>query len=67
MTELFSYFADSWKMPQVSNELLDSLAAMSLNPKVEATVSGIFRENHRLVVKELKNAIKEKIRMVQKS
>ncbi|XP_059620887.1 phagocyte signaling-impaired protein isoform X2 [Phlebotomus argentipes] len=58
---------DSWKMPQVSNELLDSLAAMSLNPKVEATVSGIFRENHRLVVKELKNAVKEKIRMVQKS
>ncbi|XP_055695660.1 phagocyte signaling-impaired protein isoform X1 [Lutzomyia longipalpis] len=58
---------DSWKTPQVSNELLDSLAAMSLNPKVEATVSGIFRENHRLVVKELKNAIKEKIRMVQKS
>ncbi|GAB0092928.1 Phagocyte signaling-impaired protein [Sergentomyia squamirostris] len=58
---------DSWKIPQVPNELLESLAALSLDPKVEETVSGIFRENHRLVVKELKNSIKEKIRMVHKS
>lgn len=55
---------DSWKIPGVSDNLADRIAAMSLNPKVELVVNGMIRDSHLTTVKELKIIIRDKCRML---
>ena len=44
------------------------MADMSLRPEVEATLIGdvasVFKESHELMITELRNLIKDKIRML---
>lgn len=51
-------------------DLSSFMADMSLKPEVEATligdVSATFKESHELMVTELRNLIKDKIRMASK-
>ncbi|KAG4065801.1 hypothetical protein HA402_012479 [Bradysia odoriphaga] len=56
---------DTWKTPCCPDNILDRLASMSLNPKVEQLVSGTLKESHNITVKELKTIVKEKIRMLK--
>lgn len=57
--------SDTWKTPCCPDNILDRLASMSLNPKVEQLVSGTLKESHNITVKEMKTIIKEKIRMLK--
>lgn len=57
---------DTWQTPVVSKTLSESLASMSLNPKVEDLVNGTFREDHKYTVKELKMIVKDKIKLINK-
>lgn len=56
---------DTWKTPGCPDNILDRLASMSLNPKVEQLVSGTLKESHNITVKEMKTIIREKIRMLK--
>ncbi|XP_060647501.1 LOW QUALITY PROTEIN: phagocyte signaling-impaired protein [Drosophila nasuta] len=60
----------SWKPPNLPRELSSFMADMSLKPEVEATligdVSATFKESHEVMVTELRNLIKDKIRIVGK-
>ncbi|ALC47317.1 psidin [Drosophila busckii] len=60
----------TWKPPTLPRELSSFMADMSLKPEVEATligdVSATFKESHELMVTELRNLLKDKIRMVAK-
>ncbi|XP_067645429.1 phagocyte signaling-impaired protein isoform X2 [Eurosta solidaginis] len=60
----------NWKTPTLPRELNSFMADMSLKPEVEATLIGdvasIFKESHELMVTELRNLIKDKIRMLGK-
>lgn len=59
-----------WKPPTLPRELSSFMADMSLKPEVEATlisdVSATFKESHELMVTELRNLLKDKIRMIGK-
>ncbi|XP_002000593.4 phagocyte signaling-impaired protein [Drosophila mojavensis] len=59
-----------WKPPTLPRELSSFMADMSLKPEVEATligdVSATFKESHELMITELRNLLKDKIRMVGK-
>ncbi|XP_014088725.1 phagocyte signaling-impaired protein isoform X1 [Bactrocera oleae] len=59
-----------WKTPTLARELNSFMADMSLKPEVEATLIGdvasIFKESHELMVSELRNLIKDKMRMLSK-
>lgn len=57
---------ETWETPVVSQSLTESLASMSLNPKVEVLVNGTFREDHKYTVKELQIIVKDKIKMINK-
>ncbi len=59
------FIVDIWKTPCCPENILDRLASMSLNPKVEQLVSGTLKESHNITVKELKTIVKEKIRMLK--
>lgn len=63
-------FLGSWKPPTLPRDLSSFMADMSLKPEVEATligdVSATFKESHELMVTELRNLIKDKIRMASK-
>ncbi|XP_036322766.1 LOW QUALITY PROTEIN: phagocyte signaling-impaired protein [Rhagoletis pomonella] len=60
----------NWKTPMLPRELNSFMADMSLKPEVEATLIGdvasIFKESHELMVTELRNLIKDKMRMLSK-
>ncbi|XP_030374579.1 phagocyte signaling-impaired protein [Scaptodrosophila lebanonensis] len=60
----------NWKAPALPRDLNSFMADMSLKPEVEATligdVSSTFKESHELLVTELRNLLKDKIRMVGK-
>ncbi|XP_053958100.1 phagocyte signaling-impaired protein [Anastrepha ludens] len=60
----------NWKTPTLPRELNSFMADMSLKPEVEATLIGdvasIFKESHELMVTELRNLIKDKMRMLCK-
>ncbi|BFF89387.1 phagocyte signaling-impaired protein [Drosophila madeirensis] len=60
----------SWKAPVLPRDLSSFMADMSLKPEVEATligdVSATFKDSHELMVTELRNLLKDKIRMVAK-
>uniref|UniRef100_W8AQU8 Phagocyte signaling-impaired protein n=1 Tax=Ceratitis capitata TaxID=7213 RepID=W8AQU8_CERCA len=60
----------NWKTPTLPRELNSFMADMSLKPEVEATLIGdvasIFKESHELMVTELRNLIKDKMRMLSK-
>lgn len=62
---MFDISTDIWKTPFCPENILDRLASMSLNPKVEQLVSGTLKESHNITVKELKTIVKEKIRMLK--
>jgi len=51
-------------------DLSSFMSDMSLKPEVEATligdVSATFKDSHELMVTELRNLLKDKIRMVAK-
>lgn len=59
-----------WKPPRIPTNLTSCMADMSLNPDVETSllseVAITFKENHDQTITELKNLIKDKIRMVNK-
>ncbi|KAH8310732.1 hypothetical protein KR044_002767 [Drosophila immigrans] len=59
-----------WKAPTLPRNLSSFMADMSLKPEVEATligdVSATFKESHELMVTELRNLLKDKIRIVGK-
>ncbi|CAD7093319.1 unnamed protein product [Hermetia illucens] len=59
-----------WKQPKFHTSLAECMSGMSLNPQVESSVttkvSDIFKENHLQTIKDLRNIIKDKIRMVNK-
>lgn len=57
---------DTWKKPSMTTSLVKTLAAMSLDPQVDTIVNNTFRENHITVVKDLKQILKDKIRMANK-
>ncbi|XP_068156059.1 phagocyte signaling-impaired protein [Drosophila tropicalis] len=60
----------TWKAPVLPRDLSSFMADMSLKPEVEATligdVSATFKESHELMVTELRNLLKDKIRMSAK-
>ncbi|XP_034485677.1 phagocyte signaling-impaired protein [Drosophila innubila] len=60
----------TWKAPTLPRDLSSFMADMSLKPEVEATligdVSATFKESHELMVTELRNLLKDKIRIVGK-
>lgn len=64
------FSAGIWKPPTLPRELSSFMADMSLKPEVEATligdVSATFKESHELMITELRNLLKDKIRMVGK-
>ncbi|XP_055848195.1 phagocyte signaling-impaired protein [Episyrphus balteatus] len=59
-----------WKPPQIPTNLVSCMADMSLNPDVESSllneVANTFKDSHDQTIIELKNLIKDKIRMVNK-
>ncbi|EDW59652.1 phagocyte signaling-impaired protein [Drosophila virilis] len=59
-----------WKPPTLPRDLSSFMADMSLKPEVEATligdVSATFKESHELMVTELRNLLKDKLRMIGK-
>ncbi|KAL9890093.1 phagocyte signaling impaired isoform 1-T3 [Glossina fuscipes fuscipes] len=61
---------NDWKTPALPRDLNSFMADMSLKPEVEATLIGdvasVFKESHELMVTELRNLIKDKIRMISK-
>ncbi|XP_075146242.1 phagocyte signaling impaired [Haematobia irritans] len=60
----------SWNTPTLPNDLFSFMSGMSLTPEVEATLIGdvvsTFRESHDFMITELKNLLKDKIRMLTK-
>lgn len=50
----------------MTGSLVETLSALSLNPSVETNISNAFKENHNLVVKDLKQVLKDKIKMTNK-
>ncbi|XP_016960567.1 phagocyte signaling-impaired protein [Drosophila biarmipes] len=60
----------TWKAPVLPRDLSSFMSDMSLKPEVEATligdVSATFKDSHELMVTELRNLLKDKIRMVAK-
>ncbi|KRK02911.1 uncharacterized protein Dyak_GE28600 [Drosophila yakuba] len=60
----------TWKAPVLPRDLSSFMSDMSLKPEVEATligdVSATFKDSHELMITELRNLLKDKIRMVAK-
>ncbi|KAH8278391.1 hypothetical protein KR018_001551 [Drosophila ironensis] len=60
----------NWKAPALPRDLSSFMADMSLRPEVEATlisdVSATFKDSHDLMVTELRNLLKDKMRMAAK-
>lgn len=60
----------TWKAPVLPRDLSSFMSDMSLKPEVEATligdVSATFKDSHELMVTELRNLLKDKIRMAAK-
>ncbi|XP_017104561.2 phagocyte signaling-impaired protein isoform X1 [Drosophila bipectinata] len=60
----------NWKAPVLPRDLSSFMSDMSLKPEVEATligdVSATFKDSHELMVTELRNLLKDKIRMTAK-
>lgn len=58
--------SDTWKQPSMTTSLVKTLAAMTLDPHVDTIVNNTFKENHTTVVKDLKQILKDKIKMANK-
>lgn len=67
---VFLKFTVSWNTPALPTNLNSFMADMSLKPEVEATLIGdvasTFKESHDFMITELRNLLKDKIRMVTK-
>ena len=50
----------------MTGSIVETLAALSLNPSVETNISNAFKENHTVVIKDLKQILKDKIKMTNK-
>lgn len=57
---------ETWKQPSMTTSLVKTLAAMSLDPQVDTIVNNTFKENHTTVVKDLRQILKDKIKMANK-
>lgn len=51
-------------MPRLPKTLTETLASLSLNPKVETLVETTISKNHELTVMEIRNVLKDKLRML---
>lgn len=59
---IFSRLSESWKAPSLPKTLTETLASLSLNPKVETLVDSTISKNHELTVNELRTILKDKLR-----
>lgn len=65
---VYSFFfrhAANWTAPLCPDNLVDRIAAMSLNPNVEPLVQTTLREGHRIAVEEMRAIVREKQRMLR--
>lgn len=62
----FLHHTGNWTPPLCPDNLVERIAAMSLNPNVEPVVQTTLRDGHTIAVKELRTIIREKQRMLQR-
>lgn len=60
--KLFEHFSESWKAPKLPKTLTETLASLSLNPKVETLVDSTISKNHEITVDEIRTILKDKLR-----
>lgn len=58
----FFHFVECWKTPGLPKTLTETLASLSLNPKVETLVNNTITRNHEITVHEMRTIIKDKLR-----
>lgn len=56
------FVSESWKAPRLPNTLTETLASLSLNPKVETLVDSTITKNHEITVDEIRTILKDKLR-----
>lgn len=59
---LFFLSTESWKSPNLPKTLTETLASLSLNPKVEILVDSTISKNHEITVDEIRTVLREKLR-----
>ncbi|XP_031637101.1 phagocyte signaling-impaired protein [Contarinia nasturtii] len=53
---------ESWKAPRLPKTLTETLASLSLNPKVETLVDSTITKNHEITIDEIRTILKDKLR-----
>lgn len=62
---ILSHPTGDWAPPLCPDDLIERIAAMSLNPNVEPVVQTTLRDGHLIAVQEMRAVIKEKLRMLR--
>lgn len=60
--QILILISESWKAPQLPKTLTETLASLSLNPKVETLVDSTITKNHEITVDEIRIILKDKLR-----
>lgn len=58
-------FIDKWLEPGLATNLNECLSSMILNTKADDVVITLIKDGHIIMKKELKNIIKDKIRLLK--